>query len=597
MKSALIGYGKFGKILFDKFKPDIICDRNNTQAPVPIYKDYKKVLNKVDWVIIATPVKTHYDIVKSCLLAGKNVFVEKPLCIKSENAKELIQIAKKKKVKLYVDDVFLHRTGYKQLKQIKHIKEIKFSWKKYGTFDDSILNALFYHDMCMLNDLFKGRIKDIKYIQGDNKLRLTFMMGKRKIECNYNRLSKHREKKVEVNGKKIIFRNEDVLAKMVPLILSKKVDFKKNNTNALKTVENLEQIRKTMFRVAIVGGGIFGCTIAWFLGKEGFFVDLFEARKDIFMGASGTNQNRLHRGYYYPRSEETIMACMQGEKEFRDVYSDAVIDSPHKHYYGIAKEESFLNAKQCFKVWDKYNLKHKEVKLSLLNHDNFDKCVKVEEAIIDPTKLKNICLKQMKKYNVNIQLNKQVTMNQLEDYDLVVVATYAFNNCFLKKKNQKNYQFEIIEKIVLRLPKEFKNKSIVVQDGPFTCIDPFGRTNYTLMGNVTHAIHHSNIGKFPKIPLKFKTLINNGIIKNPKITKVKKFLDAAEKFFPNIQQAKHIGSMYTIRTVLPFREHDDARPTIVEKIDGVIMVFSGKIPTCVDSANQILKIAKDISTK
>jgi len=131
-----------------------------------------------------------------------------------------------------------------------------------------------------------------------------------------------------------------------------------------------------------------------------------------------------------------------------------------------------------------------------------------------------------------------------------------------------------------------------VQDGPFTCIDPLGRTGLTLMGNVVHAIHHGNVGKLPEIPDEFREVLDNGIIKNPKITKVKNFLNAAEKFFPGIKQsAQHIGSMYTIRTVPPYREYDDARPTIVEQInDRIISVFSGKIPTCIDAAEEVLNI-------
>ena len=38
--------------------------------------------------------------------------------------------------------------------------------------------------------------------------------------------------------------------------------------------------------------------------------------------------------------------------------------------------------------------------------------------------------------------------------------------------------------------------------------------------------------------------------------------------------------MFTIRTVLPYRDHDDSRPTIINQIDNkLITVFSGKIPT------------------
>ena len=350
-------------------------------------------------------------------------------------------------------------------------------------------------------------------------------------------------------------------------------------------------------KVGVVGGGIFGLTTAWVLAKEGYDVDLYEKKKDVFMATSGINQFRLHRGYHYPRSLETILACKKGEKKFREVYPEAVIDEPHEHYYAIAKEESFVNAEQCFKIWSKGGIKYKVTDLDILNKKNIEKCVRVEESMIDPSKFKEACLEKCKKYGVKIALNKEVNYDDMKDYDSIVVATYANNNSLIKDfpSAQKDYQFELVEKIVLDLPERFKNMSVVIQDGPFTCIDPFGRTGLFLMGNVTHAIHHTNIGKVPKMPEKYMEILNNGIIKNPKITKIKQFLNSAERFFPGIEkEAKHIGSMYTIRTVIPYREHDVARPTIVEKIDDkIISLFSGKIPTCIDAAEEVLQMVKD----
>ncbi|MEX0920626.1 MAG: FAD-dependent oxidoreductase [Candidatus Pacearchaeota archaeon] len=350
-------------------------------------------------------------------------------------------------------------------------------------------------------------------------------------------------------------------------------------------------------KIAIVGGGIFGLTIASVLAKEGFEVDLYEKEKDVFMAASGINQFRLHRGYHYPRSKETINDCLQGEKRFKEFYPEAIINSPNKHYYAIAKEKSFLNADQIFKIWSEQGLFYEVEDLDILNKNAIEKCARVKESLIDPQKFKEVCLENCKKYGVKIFLNKKVNYEDLKDYDLIVSATYSFNNFILDKfsEAQKNYQFELVEKVVLKLPERFTNLSVVIIDGPFMCIDPYGRTGFSLMGNVIHAIHHSNIGKYPEIPRHYKELLNKGIIKNPKISKIDKFLDSAEEFFPEIKkEAKHVGSMFTIRTVLPYREHDDARPTIVEKINNkIVSVFSGKIPTCVDAAEQVLKIAKE----
>ena len=57
---------------------------------------------------------------------------------------------------------------------------------------------------------------------------------------------------------------------------------------------------------------------------------------------------------------------------------------------------------------------------------------------------------------------------------------------------------------------------------------------------------------------------------------------------------EHIGSMFTFRTVLPDKEKDDARPTIVKKVSNKeLLVFSGKIPTCVEAYKEIKKIIKN----
>ena len=73
------------------------------------------------------------------------------------------------------------------------------------------------------------------------------------------------------------------------------------------------------------------------------------------------------------------------------------------------------------------------------------------------------------------------------------------------------------------------------------------------------------------------------------------------KFFIDIDKAEHIGSMFTFRAVLPNRDHDDARPTLINREDSdnrIFTLFSGKIGTCVDAAIGVLnKIKGDISDK
>jgi len=47
----------------------------------------------IDVIYIATPVVHHYENIKQCLLAGKNVLCEKPITSDSAQLKELIELA------------------------------------------------------------------------------------------------------------------------------------------------------------------------------------------------------------------------------------------------------------------------------------------------------------------------------------------------------------------------------------------------------------------------------------------------------------------------------------------------------------------------
>jgi predicted dehydrogenase len=72
----------------------------------------------VDAVCIATPLSTHYAIAKKALAAGKHVLVEKPLVFRSEEAQELIDLAKARQKTLMVDHTFLFSSPVRKMKEM-----------------------------------------------------------------------------------------------------------------------------------------------------------------------------------------------------------------------------------------------------------------------------------------------------------------------------------------------------------------------------------------------------------------------------------------------------------------------------------------------
>lgn len=349
-------------------------------------------------------------------------------------------------------------------------------------------------------------------------------------------------------------------------------------------------------KVAVVGAGIFGITISIKLERAGIDVDLFEKNEDILMAASGINQFRLHRGYHYPRSEETVLECLSSEAEFRKEYREAVVDDGQK-YYCIAREKSLVSAERYLSFCREHNLGFKEVSPPFINRAETSLCIKVPEGRIDFLALKSICQARLVSAGVSLKLKNPATPKILEDYDFVVLANYADSNRLSHALTEKRQplQFEVCEKPVILMPDVFSRISVVVMDGPFMCVDPYRYKSIFLMGNVVWAIHQSNVGYEPEIRPELKDLLNKGIIFKPRPTNFAKFIESGSAFLPVLKKAVHLGSMFTVRAVLPGVESSDARPTIVTRLDErVVSVFSGKIGTCVSAANQVLEIIKKV---
>ncbi|MFM7215141.1 MAG: Gfo/Idh/MocA family protein [Verrucomicrobiota bacterium] len=71
-----------------------------------------------DAVVIATPARSHFSLAKIALEAGKHVLVEKPICLTSSEATELIRIAEERQRILAVGHVFLFNNAVRGLRNI-----------------------------------------------------------------------------------------------------------------------------------------------------------------------------------------------------------------------------------------------------------------------------------------------------------------------------------------------------------------------------------------------------------------------------------------------------------------------------------------------
>jgi predicted dehydrogenase len=131
---AIIGVGYWGPNLVRNFAAlqDVrivtVCDIDRNQLQ-PIKRQYPTINlttsfddvlgdPDVQAVVIALPVAHHYQFTRAALEAGKHVLVEKPLCTKSDEAEELIEIADKKGLILMVGHTFEFNAAVTKLREL-----------------------------------------------------------------------------------------------------------------------------------------------------------------------------------------------------------------------------------------------------------------------------------------------------------------------------------------------------------------------------------------------------------------------------------------------------------------------------------------------
>jgi predicted dehydrogenase len=78
----------------------------------------------VSAIAVATPARTHYELVRTALSAGKHVFVEKPLAMSTSEARDLVELAARQERHLMVGHVFEYNPAVHYIKQAVQAGEL-----------------------------------------------------------------------------------------------------------------------------------------------------------------------------------------------------------------------------------------------------------------------------------------------------------------------------------------------------------------------------------------------------------------------------------------------------------------------------------------
>jgi predicted dehydrogenase len=166
LKIGIVGYGYWGPNVARNFQTaagaqltaisDVSEKRLNlAQSHYPSVRTVQNPLEliaspDVDAVAIVTPVFAHYDLAKAALLAGKHIFVEKPFTSTSAQARELVDLAAARNLRIMVDHTFLFTGAVKKIKALIDSGELG----KLLFYDSVRVNlGLFQHDVNVIWDL------------------------------------------------------------------------------------------------------------------------------------------------------------------------------------------------------------------------------------------------------------------------------------------------------------------------------------------------------------------------------------------------------------------------------------------------------------
>ncbi len=241
IRVALCGFGAWGRNLaraLDRTEGialEWICDREieklgDEAAKYPHarrHANYAEVLpGPAQAIVIATPSSEHYTMALAALRAGKHVFLEKPMAMSANEAKELSDLAKSRNLTLMVGHLLLYHPGVELMKEriasgeLGEIYYMQTQRVNLGVVrkDENALWSLAPHDFSVILDLFgeepesvsaRGRaflqpgIEDVVFVN------LQFASGKM-AEVHVSWLDPRKERRMVVVGSRKMIEFDDM---------------------------------------------------------------------------------------------------------------------------------------------------------------------------------------------------------------------------------------------------------------------------------------------------------------------------------------------------------------------------------------------------
>jgi predicted dehydrogenase len=181
IRIAVVGAGHLGRFHSQKFSKIsdcelvAICDVDGSKAKAVADEvqshpetDYKKLVGRVDAIMVATPTTNHYEVAKFFLQKGVHVQVEKPLTESVVEAKELCRLAQENNLVLQVGHVERFNPALVAAKDKLGIPLFiechRLAPFKPRSIDVDVVLDLMIHDLDVVMSLIKSPVKSVSAI-------------------------------------------------------------------------------------------------------------------------------------------------------------------------------------------------------------------------------------------------------------------------------------------------------------------------------------------------------------------------------------------------------------------------------------------------
>jgi len=353
----------------------------------------------------------------------------------------------------------------------------------------------------------------------------------------------------------------------------------------------------------VIGGGFYGATIASYLVKARGLkrVMLVEREDALLKRASRNNQARIHNGYHYPRSFTTAYRSRVNLRKFVLDWPDAVKRDFIK-LYAIAGANSKVTSKQferfCHEIGAR--ISHPPASLRALFEPRLIADVYlVDEYAFDYTHLSAWAERELAANGVDVLLDTRVVAVEHQEGGKLNVALqrngiandpiscrYLFN-CTYSGLNHVGGEFtptqtrlkhEIAEIALVDMPSHLRDYGITLMDGPFFSTLPYPSAGLHSLTHVRYTPHFQWLdepGADPYARLEAYA----------KQSRADRMLRDAARYVPALSQARHVESLFEVKTILSKNEIDDGRPILLEKhshLPGCYSVLGGKLDNIYD---------------